>query len=63
MAFLRKASMKLKPNGDGDGTASPRSVSSSSMKDPKQRVMSEDNGEDKGPKRKSSLAYVSQGHA
>jgi len=54
MSFLRKASMKLKPNEDGTTSPSSRSVSSGnlSLRDPKEE-------EETGNRpRKKSLAYV-----
>lgn len=53
MAFLRKASLKLKPGEDG---TMPRTASSGSVKDPRQRVVDGDDGSDTAPRRKSSLA-------
>jgi hypothetical protein len=61
MSFLRKASMKLKPNEDGTTSPSARSVSSSSgsIRDPKR--LDDEDGSGSGTetrRRKPSLASV-----
>jgi hypothetical protein len=59
MSFLRKASMKHKSPEGEVGTITPRSVSSTSIRDPKQKVMDDDpagGGGDGTRRRKSSLA-------
>jgi hypothetical protein len=46
--------MKLKTGEDGSTT--PRSVSSGSVRDPRQRIVDDEGGAETGPRRKSSLA-------